>query len=83
MLSPADPAARGTALIDTDAVAVDLAKLANEYAGRERELRTAVAQRLKAALAQGRAAAEEMLLNDRTAAPAPSASASCRTRSSA
>jgi [protein-PII] uridylyltransferase len=65
MLSPADPAARGTALIDTDAVAADLAKLADEYAGRERELRTAVAQRLKAALAQGRAAAEEMLLKDR------------------
>jgi len=65
MLSPADPGARGTALIDTDAVAADLAKLADEYAGRERELRTAVAQRLKAALAQGRAAAEQMLLNDR------------------
>jgi len=65
MLSPADPAARGTALIDTDAVAADLAKLADEYAGRERELRTAVAQRLKAALAQGRAAAEQMLLKDR------------------
>jgi [protein-PII] uridylyltransferase len=65
MLSPADPAAHGTALIDTDAAAADLAKLADEYAGRERELRTAVAQRLKAALAQGRAAAEEMLLTDR------------------
>ncbi|MEA2875184.1 MAG: [protein-PII] uridylyltransferase [Hyphomicrobiales bacterium] len=65
MLSPADPAPRDAALIDTDPVAADLAKLADEYAGRERELRTAVAQRLKAALAQGRAAAEEMLLNDR------------------
>jgi [protein-PII] uridylyltransferase len=65
MLSPAHPAPRDAALIDTDPVAADLAKLADEYAGRERELRTAVAQRLKAALAQGRAAAEEMLLNDR------------------
>ena len=52
MLSPAD---QPPALIDTDAVAADLAKLADEYAGRERELRTAVAQRLKSALAEGRA----------------------------
>jgi [protein-PII] uridylyltransferase len=65
MLSPADNAHRGAALIDTDAVAADLAKLADEYAGRERELRTAVAQRLKAELVQGRAAAEQMLLTDR------------------
>jgi [protein-PII] uridylyltransferase len=65
MLSPADNAHRGAALIDTNAVAADLAKLADEYAGRERELRTAVAQRLKAELAQGRAAAEQMLLKDR------------------
>jgi [protein-PII] uridylyltransferase len=65
MLSPADSAPRGAVLIDTAAVAVDLAKLAEEYAGRERELRTAVAQRLKAELAQGRAAAEQMLLKDR------------------
>jgi [protein-PII] uridylyltransferase len=65
MLSPADSAPRGAALIETVAVAADLAKLAEEYAGRERELRTAVAQRLKAELAQGRAAAERMLLKDR------------------
>ena len=45
MLSPADPAQRAV-LIDTDAVAPDLARLAAEYPGRERELRTAVAQRL-------------------------------------
>jgi len=64
MLSPADPAQRA-ALIDTDAVAADLAKLADEYQGRERELRTAVAQRLKSALSGGRAAAEQMLLADR------------------
>jgi [protein-PII] uridylyltransferase len=65
MLSPPDIAHRRTALIDTNAVAADLAKLADEYAGREGELRTAVAQRLKVELAQGRAAAEEMLLKDR------------------
>ena len=58
MLSPADRAP-STALIDTDAVAADLARLAQEFAGRERELRTAVAHRLKAALAKGRAGAEQ------------------------
>ncbi len=58
MLSPAD---QPPALIDTDAIAAELAKLAEEYAGRERELRTAVAQRLKSALAEGRHAAEQLL----------------------
>src|SRR4051812_34235034 len=62
MLSPAD---QPPALIDTDAIAAELAQLAVEYPGRERELRTAVAQRLKSALAQGRATAEQMLLQDR------------------
>jgi [protein-PII] uridylyltransferase len=65
MLSPADQAPRSEALLDTETVAADLAKLAADYAGRERELRTAVAQRLKAVLAEGRHAAEQMLLNDR------------------
>src|SRR5947209_5702532 len=65
MLSPADPAPRGAALLDTDALWFNLARRAAEYAGRERELRTAVAQCLKAALTQGRAAAEQMLLQDR------------------
>src|SRR5256885_13796957 len=64
MLSPADPAQRAV-LIDTDVVAAELATLAAEYAGRERELRTAVAQRLKSALAEGRRAAEQLLLADR------------------
>jgi [protein-PII] uridylyltransferase len=63
MLSPADRAP--PALIDTDAVAADLVRLRESYAGRERELRTAVAQRLKAALAQGRAGAEQALMQDR------------------
>src|SRR5687767_2361192 len=64
MLSPADRAP-SAALIDTGAVAAELARLAGEYPGRERELRTAVAQYLKAALAKGRAGAEQMLLKDR------------------
>jgi [protein-PII] uridylyltransferase len=52
-------------LIDPAAIAADLSKLAREYAGRERELRTAVAQRLKAALTAARAHAEQLLLKDR------------------
>ena len=47
------------------AVTADLAALADVHRGRERELRTAVAQRLKAALATGRAVAEERLREDR------------------
>src|SRR4051795_958613 len=62
MLSPAD---QPPVLIDTQAIAAELAQLAADYAGRERELRTAVAQRLKSALAQGRQAAEEALMADR------------------
>src|SRR3954463_10547701 len=62
MLSPAD---QPPVLIDTQAIAAELAQLAADYAGRERELRTAVAQRLKSALAQGRQAAEEGLMADR------------------
>src|SRR6202050_1886087 len=52
-------------LIDTAAILADLEKLAETHAGRERELRTAVAQRLKAALTQARAEAERLLLKDR------------------
>jgi len=65
MLSPPDHTTRSSGLIDIDAVAADLARLRAQYAERERELRTAVAQRLKLALAQGRAVAEELLLKDR------------------
>src|SRR5215813_10006309 len=66
MLSPPDhPTHAPPALIDTDAVAAELARLREQYAGRDRELRTAVAQRLKVALAEGRAGAEELLLKDR------------------
>ncbi len=66
MLSPPEHAPRAaTGLMDTAAAAIDLGKLAQAYAGRERELRTAVAQRLKTALNEGRAIAEQMLLKDR------------------
>jgi [protein-PII] uridylyltransferase len=52
-------------LLAVRAVAADLEKLAKAHAGNERELRTAVAQRLKAALIAGRAKAEKLLLKDR------------------
>src|SRR6516162_9275241 len=52
-------------LIDTRAIAAELEKLAALHAGRERELRTAVAQHLKAEMARGRAKAEQLLLKDR------------------
>src|ERR1044072_5088221 len=63
MLSPADRPP--PALIDTDAVAADLARLREDFTRRERELRTAVAQRLKLALAEGRPGAEALLMKDR------------------
>jgi [protein-PII] uridylyltransferase len=66
MLTLADHGPRGSAdLLDAGAIAAELAKLADAYAGRERELRAAVAQRLKTVLARGRAAAERLLLSDR------------------
>jgi [protein-PII] uridylyltransferase len=52
-------------LIDVRAINADLEKLAAAHAGSERDLRSAVAQRLKTALNEGRAKAEQLLLNDR------------------
>src|ERR1700679_3749015 len=52
-------------LIDAPAIVADLKALAKTHAGRERELRTAVALRLKAALTQARSRAEQLLLKDR------------------
>ena len=61
-----NPPPRGfSEVFDAPAVVADLEKLATEHAGRERELRTAVAQRLKTALIDGRVAAERLLLKDR------------------
>src|SRR5271168_4873219 len=54
-----------TELIDGAAIVADLKGLAAAHAGRERELRAAVARRLKTALTQARARAEELLLKDR------------------
>jgi [protein-PII] uridylyltransferase len=65
--APREPgSARGAAgLIDAAAIAADLETLAREHSGSETELRSALAQRLKAALNDGRAKAEQLLLKDR------------------
>jgi [protein-PII] uridylyltransferase len=54
-----------SAIFDSDAVAADLAKLAAAHLGRDADLQAAIVQRLKAALAEGRAEAEALLLQDR------------------
>jgi [protein-PII] uridylyltransferase len=60
------PAPAGFAeIFDATAVAAELERLPALQSGNERELRTAVAQKLKAALMRGRAVAERMLLKDR------------------
>jgi len=61
-----EPATRTSGeLIDVRAIGVDLEKLAQTQSGNDRELRSAVAQRLKRALIEGRAKAEQLLLKDR------------------
>jgi len=61
-----EPSARGAGeLLDARTIGADLEQLAATHSGNDRELRTAVAQRLKAALAEGRAKAEQLLLDDR------------------
>jgi [protein-PII] uridylyltransferase len=65
MLDLHQPVDGAVALIDSKAIVADLKVLAETYTGRERELRTAVAQRLKAAHTAARARAEELLLKDR------------------
>ena len=58
-------AVRAGDLIDSRTIAADLKQIAAANAGGERELRVAVAQRLKVALAEGRAKAERLLLKDK------------------
>ncbi len=65
MMLDTNQSARDAELIDSAAIVADLKKLAAEHAGRERELRTAVAQRMKAALTRARELAEDWLLKDR------------------
>jgi [protein-PII] uridylyltransferase len=63
--SPEPPTRSPAELIDSRAIAADLETLAERHSGAERDLRTAVAQVLKAALNDGRAKAERLLLKDR------------------
>jgi len=65
MLTPADQPSRASDLLDAAVLAAELDALIEEFAGRERDLRTAVAQRVRASLLQGRKTAEKLLLNDR------------------
>jgi [protein-PII] uridylyltransferase len=60
-----DVSARAGELIDGKAIAADLEKLSAAHGGGERELRSVIAQRLKTALNDGRARAEQILLKDR------------------
>jgi len=63
--SPQTAARPSNELIESRAVAADLEKLAKQHDGNEHELRSVVAQRLKTALTEGRAKAEQLLLKDR------------------
>jgi [protein-PII] uridylyltransferase len=62
----AERTSRGSGdLIDAHAITADLEKLAKAHTGNERDLRSLVAQKLKVALTDGRAKAEQLLLRDR------------------
>jgi len=61
----ADAGAKARDLIDAAAIAAELDALAAARTGSDADLRTAVAQRLKTALQEGRARAEQILLDDR------------------
>ncbi|MCC6778460.1 MAG: [protein-PII] uridylyltransferase [Hyphomicrobiales bacterium] len=65
MLTAADQSMLETEILNAAAIAVELERLAEEHTGNERELRTVIARRLKTALAEGRAAAERLLIKDR------------------
>ena len=65
MLTLSDQVPRETEVFDANEVASDLERLAKVHGGNPRELRLEVSRRIKAALVQGRAAAEELLIKDR------------------
>ena len=60
MLLDTQRQARAAELIDSAAIVADLEALAATHAGRERELRAAVVPRLRSALTQARARADEI-----------------------
>ena len=63
--SAAPPSRAPAELIDSRAIVADLEKLAKTSRGNDIEMRSALAQRLKTALIEGRAKAEQLLLKDR------------------
>jgi [protein-PII] uridylyltransferase len=65
MLTPDRARATAVELFDERALVADLARLAEDHAGSQQELRRAVALRLKSVLTAGRAHAERLLLQDR------------------
>ncbi len=65
MLTPGHQAARDTEVFDANTVAADLERLAELHTGNERELRLVLSRRLKTALLEGRAAAEQLLIKER------------------
>ena len=65
MLEIHRPSRNASELLDSASIVADLNALAESNTGGERELRAGVARRLKSALMQARARAEELLLEDR------------------
>src|ERR1700689_5261935 len=65
MLEIHRPSRNASDLLDSAAIVADLNALAESNSGGERELRMAVARRLKTALTQARVRADELLLEDR------------------
>ena len=63
--SSGHPARGSNDLIDARVLTGELEQLVKTHSGGEKQLRSVLAQRLKAALAEGRAKAEQLLLNDR------------------
>jgi [protein-PII] uridylyltransferase len=65
MLTPDPSRDDAVELFDERALAADLEQIAQRHAGNDQDLRRAVTERLKPALAEGRANAERALLDDR------------------
>jgi [protein-PII] uridylyltransferase len=65
MLTLGDQKLADPEVFDSIAVAAELEALAGAHSGNERELRLAISRVLKAALMQGRVAAERLLIKDR------------------
>src|SRR5476649_2412291 len=62
---PESPPRSPGELIDSRAITADLEKIAKDHAGNDRDMRSELAKRLKDALNEGRANAEQLLLKDR------------------